>query len=539
MAKDPAKKKARRSKLPLPTEVPAPAEQQQEQQAEVPVPPPNAYTFRLEMYTADCFVDTYIMLEKGISLARGTFLDARNLEVRVDVPTDRFFELHTLDPHASFLWESLCLEGYFALPPWGPDLQRAWELITTLDDQNYFKVTDLQGNQQKILLNRKLIRKALHLPDEDLVFNDKALKRKDRENCADQDEPRWDQLKQQAIRMALQLYMQHFHLGYPHRWTTPDKLPATQFTKKEITSPDLRNDYAQEIVSKIKRAAKSVISQGKSTAKRISKPYLGGPLLLTRIAYTALELDDDELPPPWAKPDDERVGSRSQPGSRSHKSTTEPPGRTPITRKRSQKAQSVPQEDVPKDVDPVELEEAIKLSRSEGAKSVSDAKKGQASSQARSTLEQHEDEDLREAIRRSLLDLSIKPTVGYEQDYYYAGSMFSPEDMSRVRQVLIQFSQDPEAVLALHRGLEMLREERVKLQEAEEARKRKQEADKKRLEDEEAKKKGKEKFGETSGVDKVKSPSPIRDQGGMDSPMREPEMESHLLSWKKLQQWRE
>lgn len=125
------------------------------------------------------------MLEKGISLARGTFLNARNKEVKVDVPTCQFFELHTLDPHAPFLWESLCLEGYFALPPWGPDLQRAWELLSTLDEQNYFKVTDFQGNQRKVLLHRALVRKALHLAEDELTFNDKALKAKDRENCAD------------------------------------------------------------------------------------------------------------------------------------------------------------------------------------------------------------------------------------------------------------------------------------------------------------------------------------------------------------------
>lgn len=128
--------------------------------------------------------------------------------------------------------------------------------------------------------------------------------------------------------------------------------------------------------------------------------------------------------------------------------------------------------------------------------------------------------------------------VGFENDYYYTGSMFSPEDKSRVRQVLVQFSQDPEVVLALHKGLEMLREERVKMEQAANEKKRQQEVEKKHQEQEEAKKRGKEKVGKSSGVDKDKPPSPLYDQGILPSPVREPEGEVLPTSWKKIAQWR-
>ena len=219
MAKDKAqpRKRARRTELPQPTQAPAQAEQEDDQQSETRGPPPNAYTFRLDTYTADCFVDANVLLERGISIAKGHFYDAKNLDIRVDVPTARFFDLHTLDPHAPFLWESFCLDGYFVLPPWGPDIQRAWELLSTLDKQGYFTVTDFVGDSVRILLHRDLVRKALNLPQNELAFNEKAFTGDERDNCSDKAEPRWDELKHQAIRLALQLYMQHFHFSYPHR----------------------------------------------------------------------------------------------------------------------------------------------------------------------------------------------------------------------------------------------------------------------------------------------------------------------------------
>lgn len=68
--------------------------------------------------------------------------------------------------------------------------------------------------------------------------------------------------------------------------------------------------------------------------------------------------------------------------------------------------------------------------------------------------------------------------------------------------------------------------------------KREQEDRKKHQEQEEARKKGKEKVGETFGRKKAIPPSPVHYQGIMLSPVREPEGEVHLTSWKRLQQWR-
>ena len=57
--------------------------------------------------------------------ATGTLRDAQGREDLVHVPTQIFLNLHTLDPNVPHIWSGLCLDGYFSLPAWGPDLQRA------------------------------------------------------------------------------------------------------------------------------------------------------------------------------------------------------------------------------------------------------------------------------------------------------------------------------------------------------------------------------------------------------------------------------
>ena len=114
------------------------------------------------------------MIAEGACVARGTFLDAQGREVLVHVPTRSFFNLHTLDPNAPHVWSSLCLEGYFALPAWGPDLQRSWEALNTLGPDLQCEVTNFHGERKTIRLTKAMVREALNLQSFDVAFNDKA-----------------------------------------------------------------------------------------------------------------------------------------------------------------------------------------------------------------------------------------------------------------------------------------------------------------------------------------------------------------------------
>ena len=149
---------------------------------------------------------------------------------------------------------------YFALPEWGPDLQGAWEALSTLGPDFRCRVTNFAGEQMTIQLTWQLVREALHLQMGDVAFNDRAYKNEDRDLTSKVMEPRWDQLKCQAIQLPLQIHMQHLHVTNPHRWSLPEKAVAVQYTIRQMTQPKMRKDYMSTFLQKLLRASQSNVT---------------------------------------------------------------------------------------------------------------------------------------------------------------------------------------------------------------------------------------------------------------------------------------
>ena len=77
--------------------------------------------------------------------------------------------------------------------------------------------------------------------------------------------------------------------------------------------PKIKKDYTSTFLHKLLRGSKSNITKGTSKAARKTKPYLGAVLPLTHIVYRALGKKD--LPNSWVKPDNAKIGSKTEPGS--------------------------------------------------------------------------------------------------------------------------------------------------------------------------------------------------------------------------------
>ena len=110
-----------------------------------------------ELHTNRCFVDEEILSEHGARVLRGSFKNKNQEEVVVHVPTAEFFELHRLSEDNLDLWEHMNLQGFFELPAWGPDYMRADQSLTTLDQDDHFQITGMDGTQMQIHLTRRLV----------------------------------------------------------------------------------------------------------------------------------------------------------------------------------------------------------------------------------------------------------------------------------------------------------------------------------------------------------------------------------------------
>ena len=57
---------------------------------------------------------------------------------------DSFFDLHQAEPNMK-IFKQVGLDGYFGLEPWGVDIQRAYELMTTINKEGAATLSTPEG----------------------------------------------------------------------------------------------------------------------------------------------------------------------------------------------------------------------------------------------------------------------------------------------------------------------------------------------------------------------------------------------------------
>ena len=292
------------------------------------------------------------------------------------VPTTQFFTLHTLNPRDMDLWDHMNLRGFFELPPWGPDYMRAYQAMSSITEANECTITNLEGRRVTITLTRRLVREALNLPSgEGVDFFKLSHDNDNNDVCSTSNKPTWEQLRRQRIFLSLQLHMQHFHMTYPHRWTTPEKTLSTEYSLRDVRGEGVKYDYAQYLLFEIHRGKKSLEVSRQSKAKRKMPLYFGGVLVLTRIVYHAMGVMDD-LPPLVDMPEGvvARHYTRKMPmdvplkrkRSPSRKEKTEPAHRPQTRHATQQEQKKVPTEE---ELEEELIMEALKLSKIEAGTS--------------------------------------------------------------------------------------------------------------------------------------------------------------------------
>lgn len=74
---------------------------------------------------------------------KGEFYDQDKKKVGMVLLPDTFFDLHQVEPNMKIL-RHVGLDGYFGLEPWGVDLQRTYELMTTINKEGVATLSPCQ-----------------------------------------------------------------------------------------------------------------------------------------------------------------------------------------------------------------------------------------------------------------------------------------------------------------------------------------------------------------------------------------------------------
>lgn len=239
-----------------------------------------------------CYVEPNALHECDACLFKGHFFDKQERKVGVVLPPDSFFKIPQM-PRCQNILRQSGLDGYFSLPPWGVDVQRAYELMTTIDDDGVARITSKEGEEIHIKISEEMISAALQLPHTDEAIHMPFHLSEAEKNETFMNQPgqalTFKDLRHPELNLSLRLYSQHFALGKPQRYTLPQKRIAN-FMRKAIQSNTAQpGDYSKTILA-------DIINHKKSKGIQ-TQPHLGAGLMLTRIAYQAIGMIDELRPP--------------------------------------------------------------------------------------------------------------------------------------------------------------------------------------------------------------------------------------------------
>ena len=240
--------------------------------------------------TTTCFVDEEELQAKGTCVFKGEFATPKDKKVGIMTMPPSLQELGKEDKYIT-VYRRLGLESYFRLKPCGVDMQRAYELMTTIDPIGTANITDLEGNEKVVIVNETTVKEALH-------FKEGHQDLKHRLTKDDHDryflnlkgkKGTFDEMSIEEAKPPLKLFTQHFNLKKPQKYTHPHTRIAYSMSLAAKDISQVRPNFAKHVLDQLFEHA--------GTVNLKNEPYLYANHVLTRIAYQALG-ESDKLPEP-------------------------------------------------------------------------------------------------------------------------------------------------------------------------------------------------------------------------------------------------
>ena len=106
--------------------------------------PASPYTPKKMKLTTQCFKDAKLLERQNLCIFKGEFHTPEGRKVLLVNLPDTFQQLGH-DDNLQEIYAKLGINGYFKLKPWGIDIQRAYEVITSIDDIGTVALTGEDG----------------------------------------------------------------------------------------------------------------------------------------------------------------------------------------------------------------------------------------------------------------------------------------------------------------------------------------------------------------------------------------------------------
>lgn len=207
-----------------------------------------------------CFVDKRVLDEHGTCVFQGQFFDKDKVRCTYTTVPDSFVKVQK-DKKYIDLFKRVGLDGYFSLPPCGVDLQRSYELLSSIDKDGNAKITDLDGEVTDVLIDEDIINQALKFKTTGALKLPHRLSDLERKQTFVEtrgSHETFRDLFREEVVVPSMLYSQHFHIGKPPKYTLPNKRVACFMTTALQKNRHQPATYSKQILSDIIEQPQSV-----------------------------------------------------------------------------------------------------------------------------------------------------------------------------------------------------------------------------------------------------------------------------------------
>ncbi|KAI5078964.1 hypothetical protein GOP47_0006635 [Adiantum capillus-veneris] len=238
----------------------------------------------------ECYIDKETLRSFNSRVFTGTFKTTEETAWTVSILPDN---LQMLVRHQDVvtIYSKVALVPYLPLPPWGMDVKRAYQMLSSLTEEGTATIDDRDGMLVEVNITEELVSEALKIPRGNVSLMSRNTPEESNATflLARTQDYTFKDLLHKEVELPLRIFTQHFTHGKEVRYTRPHRRVVAFFTMALTGNRKIWSlNFIELILTELKAFAKE--------KKAPNTMHMNCGLALTRLAYFAVGMID-ELPP--------------------------------------------------------------------------------------------------------------------------------------------------------------------------------------------------------------------------------------------------
>ena len=112
----------------------------------------------------ECYVDKATLQAFDITVFTGSFKTETDVVGTISIWPEEFRRIQAHDDDAMAVFSRVGLDPYFSLPAWGVDVERAYQLLSTIEEDGSATIRGSDGQAVMVRITENTVQDALLVP---------------------------------------------------------------------------------------------------------------------------------------------------------------------------------------------------------------------------------------------------------------------------------------------------------------------------------------------------------------------------------------